>query len=156
MHAEYFTISHHPEVNDAVASFVAQRIFGKHESFGPHSSMAVFDDRGLIGGIVYHNYHPDAGTLELSAASDDRRWVNRDILRKMFAFPFDVLGCQAVVARHSATAKHLRRIWRAFGAKEYTIPRLRGRDEPDEVIAVLAQEDWGSSVFMRDIVTEKV
>lgn len=147
MHAEYFTDSHHPEVNDAVAAFVATRIWGHPESFGPHSSLAVFNETGLVAGIVYHNWHPATGVMELSAGSASHRWLNRDIVRAAFAFPFDVMGCQAVTGRHSEKARHIRRIWKALGADEYIIPRLRGRDEPAEVIAVLTREAWEASSF---------
>jgi RimJ/RimL family protein N-acetyltransferase len=95
----------------------------------------------LVAGIVYHNWNPEAATIELSAASTCRNWLTKERLRAIYGYPFDQLGCQMVVSRHSEHNARVRRIWTALGANEYTIPRLRGRHEA-EVIATLTEEAW--------------
>ncbi|WP_420012243.1 hypothetical protein [Tateyamaria sp.] len=54
----------------------------------------------------------------------------------IFRYPFDQIGCRAVVARHSEQNTRVIRIWRALGATQTKIPELRGPNEA-EVVAVL-------------------
>lgn len=149
LEAQFFSNSHLPEVNDAVADFVSRRIWGRSGEFGPRCTMGVVDNGQLVAGVVYHNYYPKEGTIEVSAASDTRRWLTRDILRAFISMPFEKLGVQALIARHAETAQHLRRMWQKVGALEYTIPRLRGKDQPAECISVLTDDAWAASPFNR-------
>lgn len=146
--AQFFSYSHEPALNATVGDFVSCRIWGEPGRFGPYCSMGVFDDETLIGGIIYHNYDPEAGVIELSAGSAKTHWMTRSIVRQFMTMPFAVLGCQSVFARHSSDCRHLRRIWSRFGAEEYVIPRMRGRNRPPECIAVVTQEAWAASPFM--------
>lgn len=115
------------------------RQLGFERGFGECTFLTFGDP--IVAGVVYHNYCPEAGVIELSAASVDRKWLTKDRLRQIYGYPFDQIGCQMVVARYSAENKRVRRIWTALGATEYVIPRLRGRDEA-EVIATLTVEAW--------------
>lgn len=106
----------------------------------------VNDDEELIGGIYYHDFDPDAGTIEISSAATDRRWLTRSTLKVLFTYPFEGLGCQMVAARHSAKDKALARMFRAYGFKQVTIPRLFGRDE-DGILSTLTDDAWRSNGF---------
>jgi hypothetical protein len=142
----FFTNTHQPEVNAAVADFVSMKIWGEPGRFERYCTMGVFDgDNRLIAGVVYHNWQPDAAVIEISAGSDNRRWLTRPVLRAMFDMPFDLLRCQAVIARHSENRKHLRRMWTAVGGFEHVVPRLRGKYEPAEVLTVLTDDAWFAS-----------
>lgn len=144
-----FTNSHEPQANDAVARFASQQIWGAPDRFDRFCTLGVFAESGLIAAIVYHNYDPNAGVVEMSAGALSRRWLNRAVLREMYGIAFDSLGCQAVIARHAEDRADLRRMWKAVGAQEYVIPRLRGRDAPSEVVSVLTEEAWKASPYMR-------
>lgn len=150
MRAEFYSESHFPHLNQAVADFVSRRIWGRAGCFEKFSTMGVYGSDDFLGGIVYHNYDPDAGVCEISGGSSTKKWLNADIVRAFVSMPFDLLGCQSVVARHPETRKDLRRVWASFGAVEYVIPRLRGRDKPAECVAVLTQEAWLESKFMQN------
>lgn len=147
METAFFSQSHLPEVNDAVADFVSRRIWGRSGEFGPRCTMAVVDGRQLIAGVVYHNFHPQPGTIEVSAAADTKRWLTREVLRRFISMPFDNLGVQALIARHAEDRTDLRRMWCRVGAVEYVIPRLRGKDQPAEVVSVLTDDAWAASPF---------
>ena len=138
----FFSESFEPDANRIIAEFVSQRIFGEIRSFGPFCSMGVFDNGGLIAGVIYHDYQPQNGTIEISAASDSKRWMTRPVIRDFLWMPFDRLGCQCIVARHSVEKESLRRMWKALGAEEFIVPRLRGRDAPPEAITILTEEAW--------------
>lgn len=124
--------------SERVSAFVAD-LLGFDRGFGPCSAIGFGDP--LEAGVVYHNWYPESGAIELTAASAHRSWLTKSNLKAIFDYPFLQLGCRLCVARiseHNATA---RRIWRALGAIEHIIPGLRGPDE-SEVIATLFKVTW--------------
>lgn len=143
----FYSNKHLPAVNQAVGDFVSRLIFGEEGQFEKFCTIAVADDNQLVAGVVYHNYQPDSGVVEVSCASLHRKWMSRDLIREAMSLPFDLLGCQSIFARHSEANKPARRFWERLGADEYVIPRLRGRDEPAECVAVLTQEAWRDSPY---------
>lgn len=123
---------------ERVEAFVMEQL-GFTRGFGEYAAIGFGDP--IVAGFIYHNWNPEAQTIEVSGASTRRNWATRDCVRLIFSYPFDQLGCQLVVARHSVNNTRVRRIWASLGATEYVIPRLRGRDE-DEAIATLTEEAW--------------
>lgn len=131
--------------SQAVAAWVAKRL--GEEGFGRCQAIGFLDDFGVLeAGVVYHNWSPEAATIEITAASIHRKWGTRGRLRAIFAYPFDVVGCQLVVARTGERNLGPLRIWRALGADEYRIPRLFGRDEA-AIITTLTVEQWRESRY---------
>lgn len=132
-----------------VADFVAN-LLGHRRTFGNCTAIGVVDDGRLIGGVVYHEWSPEHGTIQMSAASTTPYWINRTILRTVFGYPFKGAECQLVIFRVAESNGRMRRIAKAVGCKEYLIPRLRGRDEAEAVLT-LTDDDWNSSKFMRPL-----
>lgn len=118
----------------------------------PHyETLGVFDGPNLSAVMVYHNWYPKEGVIEISGAAVDRKWLTRRVLFEMFSYPFDRLGCQLVVMRVSPNNKMtngrgVRRMLKAYGFNEYLIPRLRGRHE-DEIIFTLADDHWRANGY---------
>lgn len=108
-------------------------------------SMGVYGDK-LNAVVVYHDYNPEAGTISMSSASQSKKWLDRDVLYHMHSYPFDQIGCQAVLLQVSENNDVMLRIAKAYGYEMYKVPRLRGRDEA-EMICVLAEEVWRESKF---------
>lgn len=123
-------------------------IFGEVGQFENYCTIAVGDE-ALVAGVVYHNYQPRSGTIEISCAATRRKWMSRELIKQAISLPFELFSCQAVLARHSEDNKSARHFWNSLGAEEYIIPRLRGRDEPPECVAVLTQEAWAESPFSK-------
>lgn len=138
---QYFSPSANPVENKVVADFVSNKIWGHNEGFEKYCTMGVFDSSKLIAGIVYHNYHPDDGVIEYSAASISKKWLTRPVLRAMFSLSFDILNCQICVFRTSSKNDVMLRINRSMGFSEYVIPRLRGRNENEHVFT-LTDDQW--------------
>lgn len=138
----------YPELHGRLVDF-ADRVIGCHgRGFGECATMGVFDGDALVGVVVFHNWQPEAGVIEISAASTTPRWLRRHVLDRIFTWVFIDRECQMVVARVSEVNKPLHRLFTAYGFKSYLIERLRGRDE-DERIFTLTDDDWHASKFKR-------
>lgn len=147
-----------PEINEGLARFVGSRVEGGHRGFGACTSMGVVEGEKLIAGLVYHNWHPESGVIEISGAAVTERWLSRPVLWAMFAYPFNDIGAQMTVMRVSEKNKTwngrgIQRILRAYGFSEVRIPRLRGRDE-GEIIFTLTDDAWRRNGFHREHSTE--
>lgn len=112
------------------------------------NAFGTYEGDKLLGGVVFHNYYPDAGVIEMSAAAVDPRWLTRKMIRAMFGYIFDVIGCQMAVLRVSANNSVMLNIGKRFGFQSILIPRLRGRNE-DEVILTYTDDQWRESRFNR-------
>ena len=126
--------------SEAVERFVAD-LLGYPRGFGECQAVGFLDGDGkLVAGVVYHQYQPEQGVIEISAASTCRNWLNRARLAEIFDYPFRI-GCRLVVARIGEHNARARRIWRSLGSDEYVIPALRSPSE-SEVIYTLSAEQW--------------
>jgi hypothetical protein len=106
-------------------------------------------DNELIAGLVYYNYNPEAGTIELSIeALPKQRWLTPTTLAVMFQYPFMQCGCQMLITKTSANSEHVLRMLAVMNFRLILIPRLGGRTE-DGVLALLTYEDWLESKFCK-------
>lgn len=138
--------SRNPELRFQLSAFVERSIGGSGFGFGNSTAMGIFDAQKFIAAVVFHNWEPRAGVIEMSAASVSKRWLTREVLQRMFDYVFDDAACQMVVLRVSERSKAMVRIARAYGFSEVRIPRLRGRDEA-EFIFTYTDDDWQRSRF---------
>lgn len=130
-----------------LSNWVANIIWpGKGKGFGNCQALAVIEDEKLIAGMIYHNYEPDAGVVEISGAGTSKRWLTKETLRVMFQIPFVDWGCQAVVMRVSDEDEALHSILHRYGFERFVIPRLRGRNNNENVF-LLTDEAWAGNKF---------
>ena len=136
--------------DNALMALWAARIIWPHRryDFGNCVTMGVIENERLIGVMVFHNYDPDAGTIEISGASTSKRWLNRKTLKAMFDYPFRQLGLNTVVMRCDADKRHLSRMLKAYGFSEHIIPHL-GAGGQDLHVYVLTREAWAGNKFNR-------
>jgi len=107
------------------------------------------DDNELIAGLVYFNWHPEAGTIEISIdAVPKHRWLTPETLAVMFQYPFLDCGCQMVITKTSGNSEHVQRMLAAMNFQLIRIPRAGGRNE-DGVLALLTYEDWLEAKFCK-------
>lgn len=140
MHYRFYT----REDAEETAKWVADRIPGCERGWERFVALSVGSPR--IAGVIYHNYCPESQVIEMSAAADNSRWLTREVLYAMHAYPFQDAGCQMVVLRTSVKNTRMRSIAKRYGYKEFVIPRLRGRHE-NEAILTLTDDVWNSSRF---------
>ena len=83
-------------LSDIVAKWVAERIpHMEGLSFAPYYAVGVLTDDGkAVGGVIFHSDYPQFGTMQMSAASDDPRWLSRSIVKELLAYAFVEKGRQ--------------------------------------------------------------
>jgi RimJ/RimL family protein N-acetyltransferase len=131
-----------------IGEFVCKIVFGDPLALDRYAAMGFFEDGDLIAGVLFHNWHPENGVMEMTAASTSRKWLNRRTLQELFTLVFDGFKNQLVVMRVSERNEPMIRIARAYGFSETFIPRLRGRDE-GEFIFTLTDDEWRSGRFFK-------
>lgn len=136
--------------NDEVAAFVASLIPGCERGFGNCRAIGVVDEDAaeLVAGMVFHDWQPGPGLIQISSASTTPRWLTAEVRHKMFSYPFDEVGCQMVVLQVSAANERMVRIAKAFGFTPHFIARMRGRNE-DGYVFTLTDDAWRNSKFTR-------
>lgn len=81
-----------------VAEWVAHRI--PHVNgigFGACKAIGVVSQQGqLMAGVVFHDYQPTCGTIQLSCAAETPRWASRNIVREILAYPFVQVGLNKI------------------------------------------------------------
>lgn len=135
------------EPSEGISQWVAERV-NKKTGFGPCRAFGIVSRDGPVAGVVFHAYDPDAGVIEVSAASEDPRWLSRRVLHRIGEFVFGLADCQLLVARTSARNLRARRFACRAGFTEHTIPRLRGPDEAESVMT-LTREAWSTHKLAR-------
>lgn len=76
-----------------VAQWVAQRI----TNFTPCSdatALGVVSNGNLVAGVVFERWN--GVHVEASIAADSQTWANRSTLFRLFHYPFEQLGCEAI------------------------------------------------------------
>jgi orotate phosphoribosyltransferase len=136
--------------DEVVAKFVSDRIPQvKERGFGKCKAIGVTDGARMIAGIVYHNYDPDAGVLQISVAAEPgTRWCTPETLRRLYQFPFLQAGCQMVIQIVPAEDVGAQRQMAAMNHTLTRIPRLLGSTR-DAVLGQLTVEDWIDSKVCR-------
>ena len=129
--------------NEIVAPAVAQLIPHCRRGWGPNiMTIGVVEGGLMIAGIVYHNWDPDAGVIDISAAAlPGQYWLTRETLKRMYQYPFLQCGCQMVMNKVPADDERQLRMMAAFNYSLIRIPRGLGRYK-DGVLGLLTREDW--------------
>lgn len=109
------------------------------------TAIGVLDDHNrLIGGVIFHDWQPERGTIEVSGAAVTPRWMTRRLLTAVGQYVFDQMECQALVTRLSADNERLASIWERVGGTVHRIPRLFGRHR-DGLWVMVTDDAWRQS-----------
>ena len=143
---EYYGPKTNPVNNEIIGDFVSHVMFGEKGMLSNYCSMAVVKGGDLIAGVIYNEYFAGSKTIEISAASIDKRWMTRKVIHDMFFLPFERLGSHLVVVKTSEKNVTVRKISERCGLKPYYIPDMRGPGE-GEYTYTMTKELWRSLPF---------
>lgn len=129
--------------NDIVCDFVSLVIHGVSGCMKDRISMGVFKDKELIAGVLYQNYYPNSGVMELSVASTSNGWVTKRVVRDMLHLPFGIFNSRMVMAKTAEGNMPVRRVLERIGLESVYVPKLRSESE-GEFIYTLSADKWRS------------
>jgi RimJ/RimL family protein N-acetyltransferase len=99
---------------EAVAAWTGRQL--GIADFGPCKAIGIVLDGVIVAGIVYSGYRPEVPSMEMSVASVTPRWLSRNVLHDMFAYPFLAHGVYRVQSAVAMGNKHARRFVERLGA----------------------------------------
>lgn len=111
----------------------------------PFTAIGVADDAGApLAGVVYSNYNPVAGVIEVSMAAASPRWARRGVIRALLHYPFKQLAVQKVFAVLPSTNTRALRFIEGIGfRREGVLARQFGhRPNVHAVIVRMFSEDY--------------
>ena len=83
--------------DEAVAAWVARRI--PHvgpTGFGPCRAVAIANGGRPLGAVVFHDYQPAHGTVQISMAATSPMWAQPQTVRDLLSIPFIQYGVRKV------------------------------------------------------------
>lgn len=103
--------------DELVAEFVAKLAPIERPVFPPgYRAFGVLNDRNaLISGVVFSEYMPQFGTIQLSAASVSSFALSTDIVSSLFGYAFRQLACNRLWARTAVKNVRATRILKHLG-----------------------------------------
>jgi len=128
----------------AASRFVADRIEGCGRGWTHCVTLAIIDG-DIIGGVVFHDYNPEAQTICLSAAGTGR-WLTRNTIKKTHQYIFD--HCQMAIWECDESNGAINKVAAGLGYTPHRIPRLGGRNK-GRIIWTLTDDQWATSKFKR-------
>ena len=129
--------------DEGVAKWVASHI--------PHMGNTVLRDFSAIGvvndaghpvaGVIYHDYIPDYGTIQLTMAASTPRWAQRGTIGALLRYPFVQLGCNKVWTATPHTNERAIRFNRGLGFRQEGVLRHQfGRGAHAVICGLLKNE----------------
>jgi RimJ/RimL family protein N-acetyltransferase len=107
--------------------------------FGPCTAIGICDGEWLIAGVVYNWYRQ--ANIEMTIASISPRWCASRILRGLFSYPFEQIGCRRVTAVTEHTDLSVRAFLRRLGFTEEGVMRHSYLNGNDAVIHGMLREE---------------
>ena len=133
---------------ESVVDFVSKMAPYSSDYWNNPSAIGIEIDGNLAAGVVFPNWNASAGTIEISAAALDPRWLSRRVLNLIMDYVFNQLQCQMVMIKTGEHNDRMRDIAIRVGADEHVIPRGLGIDE-DLIIYTLTDDQWAVNPFNR-------
>ena len=118
-----------------VAAWV-QRQLGYSRPFTDYAALGFGEP--LVAGVVFHDWQPENGTIELTVAST-APWATR---ARLWAIG-EYVGRHARLAVFKTSERNQRalRLMKRLGAQMTIVPELRGPGEA-EVVCTISHEGW--------------
>ena len=132
-----------------VAQWVADQI-GHGLDWGPCEAIGVVDKNdNLIGGVVFSNYRPDVGNIEVSFAATQANWLTPRAVRTILGYAFDQLKCARITSQTPKRNRRARQFLQKFGFKHEGNVRF-GFGDDDCIISGLLASEWAVHRFNRE------
>ncbi len=131
-------------LDDYIAEWVALRSpyagINRGADWGKCSGVGIEVDGKLEAGVIYNNWNPIYGTIDLAIAADSPRWATRGHVREVLAVAFDRLGCQRATALVGQKNERAEKLVRGLGFKREGCARRAFGDQHALIFGMLKHE----------------
>ena len=103
--------------------------------------VCIIKHERLVGAVVYDNYRPDAQSINVSIALDDKRTLTRDLLKQLFHYPFEQLNCKRMVALIDTRNTPSITLCRRLGFVQEGVLRKAGFNDTDLAIFAMLRDE---------------
>lgn len=132
-----------PEERLAVLRWVAQRIPHAPTLHTDENAVALAvatDDNQMAAGVVFNNYCPYDGTIQVHLAACNPLWTRGTIVRDILAYPFNQLKVNKVWGATPQDMVHVLKVNRKMGFKQEGILRYHIRGKHAVITGLLRRE----------------
>ena len=128
--------------DEKVAAWVARQLPHVGDAgFGSCRAVAIVNGDKPLGAIVYHDYSPQYGTVQISMATRSPLWAQPQTVRDLLAIPFDQYRCNRVWTCIPSDNERAQRFNRGIGmVREAVLRDVFGRKRNGVVYGMLAHE----------------
>lgn len=121
-----------------VIKFVGDRV--DENDFGSAIGIGQYKDGKIIAGVVYNLYNGPSICMHV-ASEPGTRWLTRDFLFRVFAYPFIQLGCNRVTGLVRTDNMEARRFDEHLGFKQEGVIRKGASDGTDMILYGMLLEE---------------
>lgn len=133
---------------ELVAAWVKARLptMQREDSFGEFTAIGVTVDNRLAAGFIYNNWQPRYRSIEMSIAADTPKWISKNIVHNLLAYPFWQLNINRLVLVTAADNIRACRLGDGLGfVREAEMKEFFG--DKDAVAFRMFRRDWERSKF---------
>jgi RimJ/RimL family protein N-acetyltransferase len=136
----------HPDEADGYAEWVAEQIPHVERFQPPYRSALIFDSgHRVIAGVVFHDWIPAAGTIQLSMAAISPKWATRDTLAGLFRYAFETNGANKLWTATPHKSDRAIRFNRGIGMKQEAVLRHQFGPGVHAVVCSMLAAEWRAS-----------
>jgi RimJ/RimL family protein N-acetyltransferase len=134
------------EFSPLIAKWVGEQI-GRDIEWGPCEAIGVVDAQdNLVGGVVFNNYQPHFGNIEVSFAAIRRDWLTPSLCAGILRYPFDQLKVNRITTLSPKRNRRARQFLKKFGFVEEGNVR-GGFGDDDMIVSGLLAKEWREHRF---------
>lgn len=126
---------------ERVADFVATKIKYMKGDYKDYEAIGIEKNGDLIAGVVYTDYNPSDGDIQMHIAATTPRWCTKNTIRMFLDYPFNQLDCVRVTALCAEDNPRVARFLDGIGfTREGILRKAFGRRTNAIIFGMLKEE----------------
>lgn len=140
-------VDNSPQAQFALASWALKRLPNEElstvDDMGPYQAFGIVKDGRPLAVVIWNLYRPmSAGAdARVIIASDDPRWCLPGVLRELFSYPFNQLGCTRITAIIRDGNEKSLKLCRGLGFKKEGVLRRGHNGKTNALILSMLKEE---------------
>ena len=145
-HALVLIFATRPEDAVGLETWVVDLIPHMHGgTFGPCAMAGVLRRGELVAGVAFHDWQPEARTMQLSMAASSPVWATREVLAGLFRYAFETAGAHKLWTAIPHKNARALRFNAGIGMKREAVLRHHFGLKSHAVICSMMSDEWRRS-----------